>query len=156
MTGPASTRSGALAAGLATLLAAPAPAQPDLSTPDGAVALLAETCPFESLEGPSSARVEGAQGGVGLALASRDGFRSCELTLRGAGEAFHAEMAEALSGLIGGRYEIDVAETLPDGLMWRWEPREGLRGQAELTLAPTGDVAAVVSLERGELMEDSE
>jgi hypothetical protein len=41
-------------------------------------------------------------------------------------------------------------------VIWRWEPEEGLRGQAELSLAPTGDVVAVVSLERGELMENSE
>ena len=139
------------------LLAAPASAQGlDLETPDGAAAFVADTCPFESLEGMTSMRLEGASDAPRFEAASRDGFRSCELTLPGRGEVFHAEMAEAMSALLGERYGIDDSETLEDGVLWRWEPEEGLRGQAELSLEPTGDVRAIVSLERGELMENSE
>lgn len=134
----------------------PAIAQTDLATPEGAAALVVETCPFEGLDGPSSAEVGDAPDGVALSLASRDGFRSCELTLPGRGEAFHAAMADALASLIDERHGIDDVESLEDGLIWRWEPEEGLRGQAELSLEPAGDVRAVVSLERGELMENSE
>jgi hypothetical protein len=128
----------------------------DTATPEGAAALVAEACPFGGLDGPSSARVDGPAEGVSLRLASRDGFRSCELTLPERGEAFHGAMADALAALIDERHGIADVESLEDGVIWRWEPEEGLRGQAELSLAPTGDVVAVVSLERGELMENSE
>ena len=128
----------------------------DTATPEGAAAFVADTCPFDSVEGPVSGSLADGLSGVRLDLASREGFRSCEVTLPERGEAFHGAMADALAALIDERHGIDDVESLEDGVIWRWEPEEGLRGQAELSLGPSGDVAAIVSLERGALMENSE
>lgn len=139
----------------AALLAAPALAQTDLSTPEAAAGLVAEACPFgaDALE---DASVEVSIRGLArFASASREGFRSCELELPGRDGAFLEAMAEALSARLA-EIPFEDAETVEDGLIWRWAPAEGLRGEMELSIDPEGTLSAVVALERGPLMENSE
>ena len=154
MTALASRRSIALAAGVVAALAAPALAQ-DLSTPEGAAALVVEACPFtaEALEDPSiDVSIEGP---ARFASGSREGFRSCELELPGRDAAFLEAMAAELSERLAA-IPFEDAETVEDGFIWRWEPAEGLRGEMELSAEPGAPLTVIVALERGELMENSE